>query len=104
ASPPDRRNQRLSFSRRKRSTLALKFRSTFFDLLACPCCAHQIRKFCMYRALVLFPVIIASALAATGCGSSPAANIKTVDAKYHLADEPADAVEILDAKEQAKDG
>jgi hypothetical protein len=58
----------------------------------------------MYRALVLFPVIIASALAATGCGSSPAANIKTVDAKYHLADEPADAVEILDAKEQAKDG
>ena len=58
----------------------------------------------MYRALVIFPMVIAAALAATGCGRSPAANNQAVDLKYHLADEPADAVEILDAKEQAKDG
>ena len=58
----------------------------------------------MYQALVFFPAIVAAALVATGCGSSPVTRNQTVDAKYHLADEPADAVEILDAKEQAKDG
>lgn len=58
----------------------------------------------MYRALVSCSVIIASAIAATGCGSSPSPGSQVVDAKYHLTDEPADAVEILDVKDQAKDG
>ena len=58
----------------------------------------------MYRALVFFPAIISAALAATGCGSPLPASNQSVDAKYLLADEPADAIEILDAKEQAKDG
>jgi hypothetical protein len=58
----------------------------------------------MSRALVFFPVMIAVALTAAGCGGSLPASNRIVDAKYHLADEPANAVEILDAKEQAKDG
>lgn len=56
----------------------------------------------MYRALMVFPLIIAATL--TGCGSSLPAGNQIVDANYHLADEPADAIEILDAKDQAKDG
>jgi hypothetical protein len=58
----------------------------------------------MFRALAFFPAIIIAVLTATGCGSSHSASIPTVDEKYHLADEPANAIEILDAKEQAKDG
>lgn len=58
----------------------------------------------MYRAFMFSPVVIVAALAATGCGSSLPGSNQTVDVKYHLAEEPADAVEILDAREQAQDG
>jgi len=58
----------------------------------------------MYRAFVLFSVVIVASQNMTGCGSSPPASNQAVDVKYLLADEPADAIEILDAKDQAKDG
>ena len=58
----------------------------------------------MYRAFVLVPVVIVATLATPGCGISPPASNQAVDVKYLLAEEPADAVEILDAKDQAKDG
>jgi hypothetical protein len=58
----------------------------------------------MCRAFIFSSVVIAATLTATGCGSSLPAGKQAVDVKYHLADEPANAIEIMDVKEQAKDG
>lgn len=58
----------------------------------------------MNRILVLLPLVAAATLATTGCGTSAPVARQAVDPKYQLAAEPADAVEVLDAKDLAKDG
>ena len=58
----------------------------------------------MDRAILCFSVSVSLALAATGCGRAVSAAKPAVDAKYLLTNEPTNAVEVLDIKDQAKDG
>jgi len=57
----------------------------------------------MNQVLKRFSLFVA-ALAAAGCGSSAPVTKQPVDQNLLLAAEPADAVEVLDAKDQAKNG
>jgi len=57
----------------------------------------------MNRVVLLFSLFVA-ALAAAGCSSSAPVSKQPVDQTLLLAAEPADPVEVLDAKDQAKDG
>lgn len=57
----------------------------------------------MFRALALCSVVVA-VLAATGCGSPAAAHKQPINTTFALAEEPSDPIEVLDIKDQAKDG
>ena len=59
----------------------------------------------MHRSSSYILGILFTSLAASGCGDTPASVPSTApSAEFRLATEPADALEVLDAKEQAKDG